>query len=105
MSDSAENSVSNTGQFKPGNPYRFKPGESGNPGGRPRKDLSAEIAEAIFAEHGEEIYKAMLAKLLKGDAKVFTALAERPWGKPKQALIGGDENDSPVKVLLIGAKS
>jgi hypothetical protein len=33
-----------------GNLKPWKPGQSGNPGGRPKRDLAAEIARAIF-EH------------------------------------------------------
>lgn len=28
-----------------------------------------------------------------------SALLDRGWGKPKQALTGGDEDDEPIKVL------
>lgn len=31
-------------------------------------------------------------------------LTDRRDGKPKQAIVGGEEGDSPVKMLLIGAK-
>ncbi len=34
-----------------GNPpveRRFKPGQNGNPGGRPQRDIAVEIARAIF---------------------------------------------------------
>jgi hypothetical protein len=28
-----------------------------------------------------------------------TALLDRGWGKPAQAIVGGDEDDNPVKLL------
>jgi len=31
----------------------FKPGQSGNPGGRPKKDLANIIAREVFAEYPE----------------------------------------------------
>lgn len=34
--DSNERQHDSAGRFKPGNPWRFKPGQSGNPGGRAR---------------------------------------------------------------------
>jgi hypothetical protein len=33
----------------------WKPGQSGNPGGRPKRDLTAEIARAIFGRDPEAI--------------------------------------------------
>lgn len=55
----------NPGDFKPGNDHRFKPGQSGNPGGRPigarnrlQGDFANELAEH-FATHGKDaIYRA-----------------------------------------------
>ena len=41
-----------------GNPsveHRFKPGQNGNPGGRPERDIAAEIARAIFEKNPELI--------------------------------------------------
>ncbi len=59
----------------------WKPGQSGNPGGRPKKDIAAEIAQRVFEENAESIEKAMLKALLKGDPKVFAVLADRAFGK------------------------
>jgi hypothetical protein len=56
-------------------------GVSGNPAGRPRHDLSAEIARAVFEQNTELIYRAMLRALKKGNAKTFAVLAERGYGK------------------------
>ena len=49
----------------------WKPGQSGNPGGRPKKDIASEIAQRVFEENADAIYRAMLKALLKGDPKVF----------------------------------
>ena len=59
----------------------WKPGQSGNPGGRPRHDVASEIARAVFEGNEEAIYRAMCKALLKGTPKVFLALAERAYGK------------------------
>lgn len=61
-------------------------GESGNPGGRPKRDIAAEIAQLVFESSPEAIAKAMLKKLKKGDAKSFTALADRAYGKAHQQM-------------------
>jgi hypothetical protein len=64
-------------------PYQFKPGQSGNPGGRPRGDLARELARAIFENNSELIYETMLRALKNGDFRVFAVLAERAYGKTR----------------------
>ena len=56
-------------------------GVSGNPAGRPKCDVSAEIARAVFEQKPELIYRAMLKALKSGNARVFSVLAERAYGK------------------------
>lgn len=59
----------------------WKPGQSGNPGGRPKRDVASEIARAVFEGNEEAIYRALCKALLKGNPRVFLALAERAYGK------------------------
>ena len=59
-------------------------GVSGNPGGKPKTDLAAEIARAVFSENKEAIYKAMSKALLKGNAYSFDVVACRAFGKLKE---------------------
>jgi hypothetical protein len=47
----------------------------------PKRDLSAEIARAVFEQNPELIYRAMLKALRKGNARTFAILAERGYGK------------------------
>ena len=89
----AQNSGKTAGRFAEGNQYRFRPGQSGNPGGRPKKDIEAEIAQRVFEENADAIYRAMLKALLKGDPEVFAVLADRAYGKLTQKVeIPGIEN-------------
>ena len=61
---------------------RGKTGErSGDQSGRPKKDIASEIAQRVFEENTDAIYRAMLKALLKGDPKVFVVLADRAFGK------------------------
>lgn len=83
----------------------WKPGQSGNPGGRPKRDLAAEIARAIFEHDAEAIERVFAAELLKGNSKVFTALADRAYGKPRQRLDfsagDGDHNPACIQVQFV----
>ncbi len=45
------------------------------------KDIASEIAQRVFEENTDAIYRAMLKALLKGDPKVFAVLADRAFGK------------------------
>lgn len=67
-------------------PFRFKPGQSGNPSGRAKRDFAAEIAQAIFEKNPDEVYRAMLKALRRGSPQAFAALAERGYGKTPQHI-------------------
>jgi hypothetical protein len=70
---------------------RFKPGQSGNPNGRPKKipELDKLLADVLGEEKdGIEAAKAILmalrAKATKGDVRAAEVLLERAYGKIKQ---------------------
>lgn len=65
-------------------PWFWKPGQSGNPSGRPRHDLAAEIAKAVFENNAEALYKAYCKAALKGNAYAFKELADRAYGRLKE---------------------
>ncbi len=96
MKTAAPQNRGSSGKRRAGIPpvlYRFKPGQSGNPGGRPKRDLESEVARAVFEENADAIYRAMLKALLKGDPEVFAVLADRAYGKLTQKVeIPGIEN-------------
>jgi hypothetical protein len=66
--------------------WAWKPGQSGNPGGRPKHDLACELAKAIFEENGPELYKAYLKAALRGNGYIFETLANRAFGKLKETV-------------------
>ena len=84
-----------------GNLKPWKQGQSGNPGGRPKRDLAAEIARAIFEQDSEVITRAFAAELKKGNAKVFTALADRAYGKPRQQIELAAEDGGPIQTGIV----
>ena len=65
----------------------FKPGQSGNPGGRPKKDLASIIASEVFAENPEAIKAGLVKALRRGDSAVFKALADKPSGDYRNPLL------------------
>jgi hypothetical protein len=74
----------------------WKPGQSGNPAGKPKQDMSQIIARAIFEKNPELIYKAYATLLMKGSAFGFQVVAERAFGKLKETRdTGSDFNEVP----------
>jgi hypothetical protein len=67
-------------------PFRFQPGQSGNPGGRPKVDLAAEIAKALFDQDAEAIFAAFQKVLRKGSPYAFQVLSDRAFGKMKETI-------------------
>lgn len=88
-SDNDEQTPYPVGYCKPPHQHRFKPGESGNPRGRPRKSrnlntlLEAELDRpVVIKEHGrhlriakrEAIVKRLIANALNGDPRTLALL-------------------------------
>lgn len=55
-------------------------------GGRPKKDMSAEIAKQVFENNPELIYKACVNQLAKGGAFAFQVYSDRAFGKLKEKI-------------------
>ena len=78
---------------------QFAPGQSGNPGGRPKG--TAEVRE-LARKHTEAAIKKLAAIMTKGQseqAQIMAAslLLDRGWGKPTQP-ISGDDEQPPIKI-------
>lgn len=83
-------------------PFKWKSGQSGNPGGRPKKDLAAELALAVFERNPQQLYDAFVRAAKKGDPRIFEALANRAFGKVKeiaQVEHTGADGD-PLKIIV-----
>lgn len=81
----------------------FKPGQSGNPAGRKAKTDAEREVEALARKHGRSAIKRLSEWMKSDNAKASvsaaTALLDRGYGKPKQAIIGGGENDPPIRAV------
>ena len=90
----------------------FAPGQSGNPGGRPKraKLWQDAIIRAIKRREQddpqalERLADRLLSKVEEGDVAAIREFGDRVDGKVAQALIGGDEDDAPIAIQAVVRK-
>jgi hypothetical protein len=101
--DEAENKPANKQTLHPAMEERkWQPGQSGNPGGRPKKKPVTDLYEAILGDEEamEQLKKAVLKALTKGNMAMVLQLKEmtdRVEGKVTQPI------EADVRVDLAGA--
>lgn len=78
----------------------FKPGQSGNPNGRPK--VVTEIRD-LARSKGKEAFERIVVLMDDDDPKVSMAAAkevlDRAYGKPAQAITGPD-GDLPIELVV-----
>lgn len=79
----------------------FKPGESGNPGGRPKKTEEQRTLEAMCRERTTEALATVLTIMAEGENernKLSAAqfVIERGWGKAVQAMEHTGADGGPI---------
>lgn len=81
---------------------KFKPGQSGNPGGRPKKKpLTEALMEALDnPEHLKQVIEGILAKAKKGDVAAFAAIRDTTEGKPVESHEHSGKNGGPIIFTL-----
>lgn len=90
-----ENSVRGK-PFEKGNPHAFKPGQSGNPAGRPKSAILSDAYRRKLAEvdesdpdkrtYAEVIADQMILKAKEGDVSAIREIADRVEGKARQTV-------------------
>lgn len=90
----------------PGARGRFKPGVSGNPGGRPK--AMAEVRDHA-RKYTREAIETLVEAMRRGEthsARITAAqvLLDRGWGKAPQAVTGED-GTGPVTITLVWGDS
>jgi hypothetical protein len=108
---SSQNSGRTVGAKKRGRTENLKPwkrGQSGNPGGRPRKlpltDAARSWLEQVDEKSGltnaERVAMALGKKALKGSHEAFRAIGDRAEGKPSQVVQLDTEKHDDVRELI-----
>lgn len=84
---------------------RLLPGNTANPNGRPKKGYSiTEAFRTMLSAEPEvkaQIVQSIKDKALAGDPAAIKMVWEYMDGKPKQPVVGGDEDDAPIEHKVI----
>ena len=98
LSPRAENNAKTARRGNPDKliPHRWQRGQSGNPGGRPKKTPLADACREVLGQpvpddpegrtYAQAIAETLAAKALEGDIRAAQELADRAEGKPRQSV-------------------
>jgi hypothetical protein len=89
----------------------FQPGNRANPGGRPKEKKFTEALRVALNDEvekdGQKVTKLrviadrLIAEAMAGEGWAIQQVADRIEGKPPQAIIGGDDDDNPIRLEKI----
>ena len=92
---------------------QFKPGQSGNPGGQPRKTFSwagimREYTDKTSGEilgtsdkrnAGEAIVQRLIADAIRGDRRAAEIVLDRMEGKPRQSVLVNKRDKTELTII------
>jgi hypothetical protein len=83
---------------------QWKPGQSGNPAGRPKTKPFKDALKKLIEERGlDGAAEALYAKAMTGDVPALKEIADRLDGKVPQAIVGDDEGDAiTIRQIITG---
>ena len=90
------------GYMSPPREGQWKPGQTGNPGGRPKWKPLTEALQSLLEEDpklNKELIRAWVVKAGRGDVSAANMLWDRLEGKVTQT-VGGSTDTSPVKIVI-----
>ena len=102
------------GKFAEGNSFgnRFRPGQSGNPAGRPKSITLSEAYRKMLSQadesdperrtRAEVLAEQMYAKAKTGDVQALREIADRVEGKPRQTLALSVERREQLEQAIAG---
>lgn len=77
----------------------FQPGRSGNPGGRPKHDVSRAICKALVEKHGKALENTLL-RMCHKDYKAIKFVFERAYGKLPQPVEHAGNEGGPIEIIF-----
>ena len=110
-----ENSEKTATPYKvgPGHPpleAQWKPGQSGNPNGRPKGNIVDELLKALHEELdtekgkvkiGRAVAQKLLQAALKGDLRATNQILDFTESKPKQSVEHSGPDGQPIAVSVV----
>ena len=77
---------------------RFKPGQSGNPGGRPRNLVTNQLRELLTEDKAQDILEKLIQMAQAGNLQAAQYIIDRLDGKPIQALEHSGPEGKPMLI-------
>jgi hypothetical protein len=75
---------------------RFKPGQSGNPGGRPKNLVTNQLRELLTEDKAQGILEKLIGMAQAGNLQAAQYIIDRLDGKPVQALEHSGPEGKPI---------